>query len=141
MKDYKRQWYLKNRERILNKRKENYIKNKEKHDQIAYERYHSLSMEAKILRRAKDRAREKSIAFDLEVSDIVIPEYCPILNIPLYPSADKSSPNSPSLDRIHNKYGYIKGNIKVISNKANRIKADLTPELCEQLLKYWEINQ
>ena len=34
--------------------------------------------------------------------------------------------NSPSLDRIDNKKGYVKGNVAVISMRANHVKADGT---------------
>lgn len=74
--------------------------------------------------RCRARARQMGYEFDLEVSDIVIPETCPILHIPLYTGEGKASANSPSLDRIDSSKGYIKGNIQVISFKANTMKSD-----------------
>jgi len=43
---------------------------------------------------------------------------------------------SPSLDRINNLLGYVKGNVHVISMKANRIKTDATVEELEQVVSY-----
>ena len=90
--------------------------------------------------KAKKRARERGIDFNIEVSDIVMPKNCPVFKkyelkkIPDIKSGPK--PWSPSLDRIDNSKGYIKGNVQVISNKANSMKNNATPE---ELLEfaYW----
>lgn len=76
--------------------------------------------------RAKQRARELNREFDIEVSDIVIPELCPVLGVPLeiHSGSSGGKPNSPSLDRINSSKGYIKSNIQVISHKANQMKID-----------------
>lgn len=72
---------------------------------------------------AKQRAKKKELEFNITLEDIVIPEYCPLLNIKLEKQFDKPrGDTSPSLDRIDNTKGYIKGNVWVISNKANIIK-------------------
>lgn len=79
---------------------------------------------------AKQRARKKGIEFDLTIDDFDVPEVCPILGIPLvFPSGDRRGPrfNSPSLDRIDNRKGYVKGNVQVVSQRANTMKHDATP--------------
>jgi hypothetical protein len=88
-----------------------------------------------MIMRAKCRAKKKGIDFDIVAEDIVIPTHCPILNIPLIVGGDSKS-NSPSLDRIDVNKGYIKGNIRVISNKANACKSDLTLEEIKLLYLY-----
>lgn len=85
---------------------------------------------------AKRRADKKRIPFDITLEDISIPTHCPILNIPLYRTRGKHTDNSPSLDRIDNTKGYVKGNVAVISYKANRYKSDLTLEVLDKLRNY-----
>ena len=81
--------------------------------------------------------KRKGILFDLVLDDIVIPEYCPVLGVPLFKSKTGSAnENSPSLDRLDNNKGYTKDNIKVISYRANRIKVDATVEEVEKVLNY-----
>ena len=90
-----------------------------------------------IFNRVKQRAKKYNLSFDLEKEDIVIPEKCPILGIPLvYDIDSKTKENSPSIDRIDNTKGYIKENIQVISNRANRIKSDASIEELEKILLY-----
>jgi len=88
--------------------------------------------------RAKARAIEKNLPFDIELSDIVIPDFCPVLGISFEVGKKGRGPSdtSPSLDRIVPEKGYVKGNIEIISFKANRIKSDANVEDLEKVLNY-----
>ena len=76
----------------------------------------------------------------IEFADIVIPEKCPILECPFIYGTSENYDYSPSLDRIDNSKGYIKGNIQVISTKANKMKNSATQEelinFCKNILRY-----
>lgn len=74
--------------------------------------------EFKMWAAARKRAAERGLNFTLKVSDIVIPEVCPVLGIPM---------DSPSLDRFDNREGYTTENVRVISSRANRLKSDASP--------------
>lgn len=84
----------------------------------------------------KSRAKIDDIEFSIDKSDIVIPDICPILGIPLFYSNGSNSHNSPSLDRIDNAKGYVKGNVCVISRRANAIKNNGTLEEHEKVIEY-----
>jgi hypothetical protein len=73
---------------------------------------------------AKSRAKSKRLNFSLEIKDILIPDFCPVLGIPLSKGVGSSTDNTPTLDRIIPELGYTKENVVVISNKANRIKSN-----------------
>lgn len=92
------------------------------------ERVKSQTPEWKMHQRAKQRSKETGREFSLLVSDIVIPDVCPILGIKLNMNSGKSGAyrNSPSLDRIDNSRGYTKDNIQVISQLANAMKCHAT---------------
>jgi hypothetical protein len=85
---------------------------------------------------AKQRAKRAGLRFDLKISDIVIPEFCPVLGIRLVQNNKKSFADSPSLDRIFPERGYARGNVQVISHKANTIKNNSTIEDLEKVLNY-----
>lgn len=82
--------------------------------------------EAHALFRAKKQAKALGYDFNLELSDIVFPTHCPVLGMPLVLSDKHVKDDSPSLDRIDSTKGYVKGNVWVISQRANRIKNDST---------------
>lgn len=89
---------------------------------------------------AKKRATEKDLEFNIEESDIIIPKICPLLEVPLVFGTKDNYDYSPSLDRIDNTKGYIKGNIQVISKKANTMKNSATLQeletFCKNILRY-----
>lgn len=98
------------------------------------------SLEFDLFCAAKSRAIKSNIKFDIELDDIEIPEKCPILDIPLFKSKNKSyaEDNSPSLDKVNPSLGYVRGNVRVISFKANRMKQNNTKEDFEKLILYME---
>lgn len=73
---------------------------------------------------AKQRSRDLGKDFNLELEDLVLPKVCPLLNIPIVKGVGWYSDNSPTLDRIIPDLGYVKGNVWIISMRANRIKND-----------------
>lgn len=81
----------------------------------------------------KSRAEIKGLLFDLELSDIKIPDTCPCLGIPIRRGVGKIEDGSPSVDRLDSTKGYTKDNIWIISNKANRSKNSCTLSELESL--------
>jgi len=84
----------------------------------------------------KKRAKARDIKFELEVSDIIIPKFCPILGIELSFGDGRVHDASPSMDRIIPDKGYVKGNCFIISSKANRMKQENTLETFELIINY-----
>lgn len=83
---------------------------------------------------AKRRAREKGLPFDLSASDLSVPEFCPVLGIPIRIGDRTVCESSPTLDRIVPAIGYVKGNVRVISFRANSLKRDATEKEIELIL-------
>lgn len=113
--------YLKKRESALIWAKKHKLKNRELY----------------MLKSAKERAKKKGIVFNITIEDIVIPFRCPLIGIKLKKELGREN-NTPTLDKIIPELGYVKGNVWVISWKANRIKSDLNKEeiisFCKNLL-------
>lgn len=86
-----------------------------------------------MIRSARFRAKTLGVPFNLKVPDILIPEVCPVLGVTLQPGNNKQKDNSPSLDRITPELGYVKGNVEVVSWRANRLKADASPDELERV--------
>lgn len=90
---------------------------------------------------AKRRARRDGVPFELDRDDIPpVPAVCPVLGIPIFQKPGGKGPceNSPTLDKIDNKRGYVPGNVAVISFRANRLKADMTINELKLILNYME---
>lgn len=92
----------------------------------------------KLILAAGARAKRNNIEFSITKQDISMPENCPYLNIPIKINDIKSNYNSPSIDRIDNSKGYIKGNVIIVSRKANTIKNNATLQELELLVKNYK---
>lgn len=78
--------------------------------------------------------------FDITAEDIPLPDVCPVFGFPLiigdgnpYMDHDRAS-----VDRFDNSKGYVKGNVRVISSRANILKKDATVDEIRALLRYME---
>ncbi len=96
----------------------------------------------KLYQSAKNRAKRNNIPFNITIDDIIIPERCPLLNVEFISGTKGNYQYTYSLDRIDNEKGYIKGNIQVITNKANSMKNCATLDelkvFCKNMLKIIE---
>ena len=79
-----------------------------------------------MLNNSKQRAKRDGIEHTITLDDIVIPDYCPVLNIKLETGDRRNNQNAPSIDRIDNTKGYTKENIMIVSIRANKLKKDAT---------------
>lgn len=123
--EYKRYWCSKNKDKVSasNKRYRDSHLDKETERQAIYRK--TITTQKRLFNIAKHRAKKKNIIFSINVSDVVIPEKCPLLGIDIVPG-DRKFGSSPSLDRIDCSKGYIPGNVWVISLRANRSKSNLS---------------
>lgn len=114
------------------------LRNLEKCKAKSREYYSNMPTNIRMWRSAKRRAKKRGLPFTITKQDIMIPAKCTILGIALYCGKGKGSKsgNSPSLDRINPLKGYTKDNIQVISDRANTIKSDATPEELLKLALY-----
>jgi hypothetical protein len=87
-------------------------------------------------RNAKTRARLYGCVFEIMPEDIIIPECCPVFGTPL---RYKGGMDAPSLDKIRPELGYVRGNIAVISKRANVLKGNCTsPEQIRKVADWFE---
>ena len=89
---------------------------------------------------AKTRSKIYNVSFDLTLDYLleIYPkdEICPVLGLKFVWGTRKNKEFSPSIDRMIPEKGYVKGNVKFISYKANRIKSDSTIDVLEKILIY-----
>lgn len=139
--------YLKNRDKLLARatvrRAENLVALREKgrawraNNPEATRRYYLKDPARRLWRLARTRAKKAGLHFNIEEAGGVIPAVCPVLGLPLAIGVGTGFRDcSPTLDRVDNTRGYVKGNVAVISWRANRLKSDATPADLVAILKY-----
>lgn len=98
--------------------------------------WHKIRQDAarRLLYSVRSRCRKLGIECSITAEDIVVPTYCPYLEIELSNLTGQGRHwSNPSLDRIDPTKGYTKGNIQVVSDLANRMKSNASTE---QLLTF-----
>ncbi len=143
--EYQKEWYQRNKEKQKKYnakwRKDNYTRNR-----VSKADWKQNNPELNIWSNAKYRAKRKGYEFNLEPSDIVIPTVCPYLGIVLTSYKLKGHLDSHmSLDRIDSSKGYVKGNVEVISYRANAMKQNANKDqlitFAKNVLKKFEYEQ
>lgn len=108
-------------------------------------KYQINSLIEQLVNRARHRAKKQQIPFDIDAQYIksLIVDFdnpmCPVLNTRMVWRTQTSTPDpdrSISLDRIVPSLGYVRGNVAIISMKANRIKNNATLYELEQVINW-----
>lgn len=133
-KDYKDNEELRNK--AINRAKEYYKNNKQKVLTLRKQRYKE-NLQKVLYKSAKDRAKKKNIPFNIDIEDIIIPEKCPVFGFK-FEIGTKDKQKSPSLDRIIPEKGYVKGNIIVVSLKANTMKNNASIDEIKKLYDFYK---
>lgn len=136
-KEYHQKYFQKNKEKIREKHgkrvREYQIENAEyfKEKRRAHLK---RNIPQRIFEYAANRARRRGLDFNITLEDVleVWTDTCPVFKEELTDTygSGKSvrSPYNYSLDRIDSSKGYIKGNLQILSYKANLMKSDATPK-------------
>lgn len=79
---------------------------------------------------ARSNAERKGVPFDRDACRRALenaPDTCPVFGVPLQAGGPRTNYHAALDERIPGR-GYVEGNLQVISDLANRIKSDATPE-------------
>lgn len=90
---------------------------------------------------ARARAKKFDLACDVDKEYIrsILTDMCPVFGTPFVWYGKKLNAFSPSLDRIRPELGYVRGNVVVISQRANAIKSDASAEEIAKVLEWLQI--
>lgn len=137
-----KRWYYANKEKSLAATRRWAKKNPEKYratgrNSLAKARLRNPHFV--ILENLRQNAKRRRLQFNITETDIVWPTHCPVFGFELiYFAPGGRVDASASVDRIDNALGYIKGNVMVISWKANRLKSNATLDDFVKIVEYMQ---
>ena len=102
-----------------------------------HKKNHVVDYRKGLVRAARHRAKNKHVPFDITWEDLDLIVTCPVLGIPIFCDSINNS-NAPSIDRFIPEKGYVKGNVFLISRRANVLKGDATIEEVKLILEYMQ---
>jgi len=121
------------------RQKAHYVRNSLKINTKSAE-WRNNNPERERVHKLKSKCKRLGIRFDITEEDLCIPDVCPVLgfkmiNLPYSTGRHQGySPYAPSVDRMDPNLGYVRGNVRVISSRANLLKSDATVEELELVL-------
>lgn len=91
---------------------------------LTYEKSPMNIWAGRIVTGSKKRAREYKIPHTITADYVrnIITDTCPVFGVKFNFLGFYNNENSPSIDRLDPKLGYVQGNVAIISRKANVIK-------------------
>jgi hypothetical protein len=107
-------------------------------ERVRLRAFYAKTKTRQMVRAAKWRAQCSGVPFDITEHDVAIPMFCPVLGIHIEQASGRQNPNSPSLDKIIPERGYVRGNVRVVSARANTLKRDGTLEEFKAIVRYLE---
>lgn len=87
-------------------------------------------------RSKKYQALANGNSWDLDFGDLNWPTHCPVLGIELDYFAEFRQENSPSFDQTEPGKGYVRGNVQIVSWRANRLKNNGTADEHRRIAEY-----
>ena len=98
-----------------------------------------------LLHRARRGADRRGLEFSITAVDLLpLPSHCPVFGLELdYVGGAGRDPRAAdkraraSVDRKDSRYGYVPGNVLVVSWRANTLKSDATPTELRQLADFY----
>jgi hypothetical protein len=86
------------------------------------------------------RSEEQNLPFDIDgvylFSIWPTDNLCPVLKTELLCGQEKNCGPGPSVDKVRPELGYVKGNVRIISYRANRLKCDSTVQELLSVIDY-----
>lgn len=98
-------------------------------------------LKEKLLQNAKNRSLKNGREFSITIDDFNIPKKCECCGFSM---SEKNNPPQdskifhayPSLDRVDNEKGYVRGNVFVICSHCNFIKGKWSLKELENIVRY-----
>ncbi len=85
--------------------------------------------------------KKNEIPYNLTLEDLKpYPLTCPVFQTPIDWCKKEQGPsnNSPSIDRMKPETGYVPGNVRIVSQKANRLKQNATKKELQAIVDYMD---
>lgn len=108
-----------------------------------YEKKNGVPFKTALCAAARVRGRKRGLESTIKPDDLIWPTHCPVLGIKLdYPERTGqrgtfgARANYPTLDRWDSTKGYVKGNVFVISFRANTLKNNGTADELKKVAEY-----
>ena len=139
--EYQREYRAKNNEKMKEFYTSDYHKHRDARVKYRQDR-HKNSPWYTMATMSKGRAKKQDLPYDIDAAylESIWPtgNKCPVFGCDFTISKKgESRDSSPSLDRIVPELGYVKGNVIIVSLKANRMKNNGTIEDLRKVLDYY----